>query len=331
MLPAVVAHADWSIHAKKRWLACATRQPGGDWHITRTELVGHTESLLQQLTTRAVLDGPLLVGFDFPIGLPRAYAEAAGVRNFREALLKLGTGDWSEFFTPASQLNEVTVQRPFYPAGNTRKGEANRADFARTLGVVPYDQLLRECESRTSTRNAACALFWTLGRNQVGKAAISGWQEILAPALRDDRNVGLWPFDGTLNELLAKHTTVLAETYPGEFYGHLGLDLRKRDDDETKSGKTSQGTRRLNATALLNNARRLNCQTDNDATTEIANGFGSRADGEDRFDAFVGLLGMINVVVGVRPEGQSSDPRHRRIEGWILGQDASAKPRIDQH
>jgi len=27
-------------------------------------------------------------------------------------------------------------------------------------------------------------MFWTLGGNQVGKAAISGWRELLAPARR---------------------------------------------------------------------------------------------------------------------------------------------------
>jgi hypothetical protein len=36
----------------------------------------------------------------------------------------------------------------------------------------------------------------------------------------------------------------------------------------------------------------------------------------------VGLFGLINVVRGARPSGEPEDPVVRRIEGWILGQDA---------
>src|SRR5215469_1950241 len=66
---------------------------------------------------------------------------------------------------------------------------------------------------------AACPLFWTLGASQVGKGAIVGWREVLAPALRDDEAVLLWMFDGRLCELLRPGTIVIAETYPTECYG----------------------------------------------------------------------------------------------------------------
>jgi len=36
----------------------------------------------------------------------------------------------------------------------------------------------------------------------------------------------------------------------------------------------------------------------------------------------VGLLGMLNVVLGRRPSGEPDDPLVRRLEGWILGQTA---------
>ena len=64
---------------------------------------------------------------------------------------------------------------------------------------------------------------WTLGGNQVGKAAISGWRELLAPARRAGIDVGRWPFDGALAALLSTRRFVVAETYPGEVYEHLGL------------------------------------------------------------------------------------------------------------
>ena len=51
----------------------------------------------------------------------------------------------------------------------------------------------------------------------------------------------------------------------------------------------------------------------------IADGFGTVADGEDRFDAVVGLFGMLDVALGNRPSGEPDDDT-TRIEGWILGQ-----------
>jgi hypothetical protein len=50
----------------------------------------------------------------------------------------------------------------------------------------------------------------TLGGNQGGKAAISGWEEVIAPARR--RGARVWPFDGRLAELAMVGVPVLAET-----------------------------------------------------------------------------------------------------------------------
>jgi hypothetical protein len=41
--------------------------------------------------------------------------------------------------------------------------------------------------------------YWTLGGNQVGKAAIDGWQNVVRPALA--LGASLWPFDGSLENL----------------------------------------------------------------------------------------------------------------------------------
>ena len=64
-----------------------------------------------------------------------------------------------------------------------------------------------------------CSLFWTLGPNQVGKAAIIGWRDVLTPALGSDKSVVLWPFDGSLDQLLKPGNVVIVETYPAECYG----------------------------------------------------------------------------------------------------------------
>ncbi|WP_143523529.1 hypothetical protein [Pararhizobium arenae] len=54
----------------------------------------------------------------------------------------------------------------------------------------------------------------------------------------------------------------------------------------------------------------------------ISDGFGNGKDGEDRFDATVGLLGMIDVVDGRRSEGVPEADNVKTWEGWILGQRA---------
>jgi hypothetical protein len=160
-------------------------------------------------------------------------------------------------------------------------------------------------------------MFWTLGGNQVGKAMIVGWRDLLAPARRNGVDIAVWPFDGGLAELIHGHRFVVAETYPGEVYGHLGLSLSRH------GGKRSQIARSANAGRLLDWASRADLTLAPALYAEITAGFGSSRGADDRFDAVVGLFGLINVVRGVRPSGEPDDPAVRGIEGWILGQDAA--------
>ncbi|MCD2184467.1 hypothetical protein [Rhizobium sp. GN54] len=51
----------------------------------------------------------------------------------------------------------------------------------------------------------------------------------------------------------------------------------------------------------------------------INDGFGSDKAGEDRFDAVIGLLGMLDVVDGRRGKGIPAIDAVRKWEGWILG------------
>ena len=74
----VVAHCDWGKDPKKRWMAVASRPPGGDFTAAATVMVGNTATLLDRLRGIAG-PRPVLIGFDFPIGVPKAYADAAGI------------------------------------------------------------------------------------------------------------------------------------------------------------------------------------------------------------------------------------------------------------
>lgn len=279
MSVAVVAHCDWSMEQKKRWMAVAIKR-GGHWRVQPPELVSDTSSLFERLQRRAVDPGALLIGFDFPIGLPEAYARAAGIGSFREALTSFGSGIWSDWYNVADHRDHISLQRPFYPV---RPGGTARAHLFDALGISGASSLLRVCERATADRQAACMLFWTLGGNQVGKGAISGWREIIVPRLGE---IALWPFDGSLAELANRKPVILAETYPGDVYRQIGMPRsgwsKRRQADRTRMGER----------ILPWLAARPNLDTGL-LQPFIGDGFGSDKSGEDRFDAVVGLLGML--------------------------------------
>jgi len=162
-----------------------------------------------------------------------------------------------------------------------------------------------------------CALpIWTLGGQQVGRAAIAGWRELLQPALTGGAPAAaLWPFDGDLGSLLARGGVVVVETYPAEVYGHLGVRLGAR----WGGGKRSPAARRANAPVLRRAASELGVVLDPSLAGVVDAGFPEPA-GDDGFDAVVGLLGVLEVVCGGRPAGEPACPRIRGVEGWILGQ-----------
>jgi hypothetical protein len=131
--------------------------------------------------------------------------------------------------------------------------------------------------------------------------------------------VAIWPFAGPLFDLFRPGRAVIAETYPTEFYTHLGVRFAHQPGQ--RSGKRVQHDRAANAPALLAWARAAHVRLTPALRAELRNGFGSSADGEDRFDAAVGLFGMLNVVLQRRPPGDPTDDDVvRKVEGWILGQ-----------
>jgi hypothetical protein len=156
-----------------------------------------------------------------------------------------------------------------------------------------------------------------MGGQQVGKAAISGWRDLLIPALSCPHlSVKIWPFSDTLAECCQTGNLVIVETYPAEFYGHLGLSFVS----PSRKSKRCQSDRQSFASHLLDYAASHRFELDDSLKNAIANGFGSNPGGEDRFDAVIGLYGMINIILGHRPVYEPGLPMVRSIEGWIFGQ-----------
>lgn len=334
-LPRIVAHADWSCCSRKRWVTLARLIGGGRYEVydlDRVErFVGenplgatlkyHLSGFIPVLKRIAGADEAIFVGFDFPIGLPCAYAQKTGVSNFLNMLPRLGSGRWRDFYVVAESKEQISLYRPFYPDKRGEKDEHKQQYVMDKLDLKNKDDLRRLCERRTDWRTAACPLFWTLGGNQVGKAALSGWREVLSPALRD-RTLGVvvWPFDGRFPDLFRPGKGVIAETYPGEAYHHLGISFPRGKGQ----GKRNQRDRKNNAPKLLSWARKADLTIMPQLRSQIEGGFGGSRDGEDPFDAVAGLFGMLNVVLGLRPPGEPEEDHIRKVEGWILGQQPTA-------
>jgi Protein of unknown function (DUF429) len=306
--PALVAHADWSIDARKRWVAVARRN-ADTWRLAAPIAVGEIALFIDRLRRDAGGQAAAL-GVDMPLGLPRAYAARLPEVDFPHFLKTLAKRP--DFFRVCANLAELGPDRPFYPARGERG--MTRAAHAAALGFNGAASLSRACDRATTERPAGAPLFWTLGANQTGKAAIAGWREMLAPALATDEPIRLWPYHGPFRDLLHPGTVAIAETYPAEALRHLGLRLT--------GSKRRSSDRAALATSLHAAMDRLAVQPERDLAVAIETGFGSEATGEDRFDCTLGVLCVLNVLAGQRPDTCPDDPWIKHWEGWVLGQTA---------
>jgi len=302
----IALHADWSMHPAKRFLCLARRDARG-WRIAAPAPVGDPAALLRMLCAEGV---PVVMGLDLPLGVPRAYAAMRAEPDF-PAFLRARADD-APFFAVSETLASVSAARPFYPARGI-KG-MTRLAHAQALGMAQAADLSRLCDRATDQRPAGAPVFWTLGANQSGKAAIAAWRDWLAPALAAGAPYRLWPFEGGLHALLAPGQAVLAEVYPAEALRQLGLRMA--------GSKRDHAARRALAPALLDCAH----GAEPSLRAAITDGFGAAPDGEDRLDCVLGLLAMLRVIDGTQPDHVPADPWVRRWEGWVLGQRFTPAP-----
>lgn len=290
-------------------MTVATRAARG-WHLAAPEPVGDPATLLARLAARA--GGAVALGVDLPLGLPAGYA-ARHVREANFPAFLKALAHRPAFFRVCETLAEVSAARPFYP----RAGRAGmtRASHLAALGIP---SLGRACDAATGARPAGAPLFWTLGANQAGKAALSAWQEMVIPALLSASPPRLWPFEGGFRELLADGGVVLAETYPAEAMTQLGV--------RRLGSKRRLADRVAMVPAITAAMRGLHVRPVRTAAVALADGFGADAAGEDRFDSVLGVLCVIAVATGARPDHIPDDRAIRHWEGWVLGQQAPLMP-----
>ncbi len=284
------------------------RPDGPGFRIGAPEPVGPPDTLFARLRAQA---GALAIAFgiDCPLGVPRDYAaQGLAARDFPHFLR--GLAQRPAFFEVAATLGRVSVATPFYPA----RGIAGmtRQSHALALGLTGAAALNRVCDRATADRPAGAPVFWTLGANQTGKAALAAWRHVLIPALLSPSPPLLWPFDGPFLQLLRPGAIAVAETYPAEAMRQLGL--------RPAGSKRRQGDRAAYAPALRARMTALSAACTPALEAALADGFGAGDDGEDRFDSLLGVLCILGVLRRRRPDTAPADPWIQRWEGWVLGQ-----------
>jgi hypothetical protein len=288
---------------------CVIAHHGGCWQAAAPEPAGPPETLIGRLRFRAA-GAPVAFGIDCPIGLPRAYVSRHLPHggSFPRFLQSLSAG--SPFFDVAATLADVSAARPFYPA----RGRAGmtRLSHAQALGLADAAALCRVCDGATAQRPAGAPLFWTLGANQSGKAAIAAWRSLIGPALHRPETLRLWPFDGPFLGLLAPGAVVMAETYPADAMAQLGI--------RRAGSKRRQTDRIAYAPALRAALSRLSAAASPALEAALACGFGADAAGEDRLDSLFGALCVLSIVTGQRADHVPADAWVTCWEGWVLGQ-----------
>jgi hypothetical protein len=312
----VAAHADWSVDPRKRWISVACRV-GAVWRVAAPAPVGEVGGLLPRLLLAAA-GGAVALGVDLPLGLPRAYVARHVHEPDFPAFLR-GLASRAAFFEVCATLAELSAERPFFPSRGVLG--MTRAAHAAALGLGGASGLSRRCDRATAERPAGAPLFWTLGANQTGKAALAAWRDLLLPALSSPVPPRLWPFEGRFRELLTPGRVVLAETYPAEALRHFAIRMG--------GSKRRQGDRAALAQPLRAAFAALAARPDAALHAALADGFGADAAGEDRFDSVLGLLCVLNVLAGNRPDDTPDDPWLRRWEGWVLGQTSLPVERAD--
>jgi hypothetical protein len=310
-----IAMLDWSASdPTKRQLALA-RRDGERW---RLDPVRQLDTLCDPARFIGWLDaqageGSALVGLDLVLGVPQAWASRAGVTSLRGLMSEAGEGRWSTFWAVADTIEEVSLERPFFPRV-ARRGQTLQ-QLIDALGLDNAHALRRVCERPRPGQPSPCPLFWTVGASQVGKGTLAAWRGLIKPALACP-HVALWPADGELDLLLERPAArVLAEVYPADALGALGLASALR----AAGGKRAAGARRAASAALTAWLVARDVQIEPALGEQLETGFGAGAAGEDAFDALVGLCGLLMLVRGERIVAEPGAEVDRALEGWILG------------
>ncbi|HLT30948.1 MAG TPA: hypothetical protein VK013_12985 [Myxococcaceae bacterium] len=317
--PRFILCCDWSKEASGRAVYVAdvaartvrhvglepSRRPdGGAWTFEAT--LAHARILRRE--------GPVLLTFDAPLGVPASYLEAArqqgpwhDVRDFVEWLPR--ACETPGFFENGDGGEAWALTRPFI---HLAKGTGSLQAFRERAGALGVE-LERDIERRTRAKS----VFLAAGLpGSVGSAAKDLWKG-LAGALRAPsegaRDFGIWPFEGTLGAILSDRGIAIGEIYPRAAYG-LALSRRRV---EKRACMAINKTRLEDRTAALAWLLSDSWLPDGCLSTEALR-YAMADEQGDAFDAAMSCIALMRCFIEGTPLSDPSleDPV---AEGGILG------------
>lgn len=232
------------------------------------------------------LGGSVMVLIDVAIGLPlslftvmRDSCKRTGVDHFINFLRTQPSGEW---LCETRWHAQWSVRTPYI---HVPKGSGSLMNFkkkAAELGVCFHRAIDRKTGGRSPL--ILSGIPGTVG---------SGSRDVIrALGGLDTDKVAIWPFDGTLAELLGSGRVVLGETYPRALYGHTLLDVPAGQRCLLALGKTKSDIRAA-AVAVLERLqwhRRLKVALDKELLEQARSN-------EDDFDGYLSALGILRLLL----------------------------------
>lgn len=218
--PAAIICADWSKDPRKRSTYVAriknriVHKLAAGKLCTLSEVLAHASDV--------AVEGPVLVAFDVPIGVPYSYSRVGSTKGpFFGAFTFLDLLRYANviprFFEPTQSSESWSLSRPFFSVPAGRGGLTGYKTAASSHGV----DLLRVIDHKTGAKST----FITSGiPGSVGSAAISLWKEIAKLLDAGDPRFRVWPFEGDLMTLFRTSPITIAEMYPRAAYATALLD-----------------------------------------------------------------------------------------------------------
>lgn len=297
----------WSPKSQDRRVALATlNKQDMRYEFRRLWPVYSTgPQLLKEVFTELGSASTALMGLNMPIGMPAAYAKAAGIPSFRGILADLGKAvGWENFYTPT---DKPELRQPFCPS--TLGATFKKTVAIRAFALQEEGDLYRRCERKTAKRYQAKSIFDLTFPSETGRSALMGWPDLL---MELSRSAQLWPFDGKLTELLARPGFTVAEVYPDEAIAQL--NLRFAPDGERN--KRSLHDRQDVVPLLLEMSESSGISISRELRDAALSGLNSQCE----FEVFSCLIAAVRAL---RQQTTSEAPESKdclEIEGWILGQ-----------
>ncbi len=267
---------------------------------------------LVKVAAASLPGGPVLVGIDAPIGMPRSLLEAlqgrdGAAKHFAEWLD--AQNELDSFLAPVEAPGDWRPERPFFKVQAGPGGLQGFADAARLLGV----EIRRDIDRRTGAKSPLIASGIP---GVAGGSARDVWRGLKLSRTKTGAPA-IWPFEVNLAEPGPLGSVVVAEIYPRLASG-IALGVGRPPWPIPASNHDPQ----VGLAALVGSV------WFQQHTVRIE-GHGGFEDPRHAFDALISAAALLRLVIEGWP---LADPARedRRTEGGMLGMGTVLLPAGDQ-